>query len=56
MATPFSILAWRIPRSLASYSPRGREESDTAERLTLTKCQALGWALMIVRRIKPGSR
>ena len=33
MATHSSILAWRIHRlrSLASYSPRGRKESDTTE-------------------------
>ena len=44
MATHASILAWRIPwteepgeshgqRSLAGYSPWGRKESDTTERL-----------------------
>ena len=31
MATHSSILAW----SLVGYSPRGRKESDTTERLTL---------------------
>ena len=32
-----SILAWRIPwRRLAGYSPWGRRESDTTERLTLS--------------------
>ena len=35
MATDSSILAWRIPqkRSLVGYSPWGRKESDTTERL-----------------------
>ena len=35
MATHSSILAWRIPgqRSLVGYSPQGRKESDTTERL-----------------------
>ena len=36
MVTHSSILAWRIPRSLAGYSPWGHKESDTAEQLTLT--------------------
>ena len=33
MATPSSILAWKVPwkRSLVGHSPRGRKESDTAE-------------------------
>ena len=37
MAAHSSILDWRIPglRSLASYSPWGRKDSDTTERLTL---------------------
>ena len=37
MATHSSILAWRIHgwRSLLGYSPRGRKESDTTERLLL---------------------
>ena len=43
MATHSSILAWRISWSLVGYSPRGRKESDTAERLhfhfTLCKSQ-----------------
>ena len=37
MAIHSSILAWRIPheqRSLAGYSLRGGEESDTTERLS----------------------
>ena len=35
MATHFSILAWRIhgQRSLVGYSPWGRKELDTTERL-----------------------
>ena len=35
MATYSSILTWRIPwtRSLAGYSPWGRKELDTTERL-----------------------
>ena len=37
IATHSSILAWRIPqRSLVGYSPWGRKESDTTERLTLS--------------------
>ena len=38
MATHSSIPSWRIPwtRSLAGYSPWGRRESDTTERLTLS--------------------
>ena len=44
MATHSSILAWRIhgQRSLAGYSPWGRKESDTTERLMFsffTYCQ-----------------
>ena len=37
MTTHSSILAWRIPgqRGLAGYSPWGRKELDTTERLTL---------------------
>ena len=37
MATQSSILAWEIhgQRSLAGYSPWGRKELDTTERLTL---------------------
>ena len=35
MATHSSILAWKIPwrKSLVGYSPWGRKESDTTERL-----------------------
>ena len=33
MATHSSTLAWKIPRSEEGYSPRGREELDTTERL-----------------------
>ena len=39
MATHSSILAWRIPWTEEPgglYSPRGRKESDTTERLDLT--------------------
>ena len=40
MATHSSILAWRIPWTEESgglqYSPQGRKESDTTERLTLS--------------------
>ena len=42
MATHSSTLAWKIhgQRSLVGYSPWGREESDTTERLyLLTKKQ-----------------
>ena len=37
MATHSNILAWRIPwtRSLVGYSPRGRKECDTTERLSI---------------------
>ena len=35
MATHSSTLAWKVPwRSLVGYSPWGRKESDTTERLT----------------------
>ena len=34
MATPSSILAWRIPWSLVGYSPWGRKEQDTTEQLS----------------------
>ena len=38
MATHSSIFAWTVhgQRSLVGYSPRGRKESDTTERLTHT--------------------
>ena len=45
VATHTSILAWRIhgQRSLAGYSPRGREESDvTEETQALTACTQEG--------------
>ena len=37
MATHSSILAWEIPwtEELVGYSPRGCEESDTTERLSM---------------------
>ena len=38
MATHCSILVWRIPWSLVSYSPWGRKESDTTKRLSLSTC------------------
>ena len=40
MATHSSILAWKShgQRNLVGYSPWGRKESDTTERLTL-KCE-----------------
>ena len=34
MATHSGILAWRIPRSLAGYSPWGPKELDTTEQLS----------------------
>ena len=36
MATHSSVLAWRIPwtEEPGGYSPRGRKESDTTERLS----------------------
>ena len=37
MATHSCTLTWKIPwRILVGYSPWGRKESDTAERLTFT--------------------
>ena len=33
MATHSNILAWKIPRSLADYSPQGCKASDRTERL-----------------------
>ena len=46
MATHSSLLAWRIPwtkESLAGYSPWGRKESDTTERLTLSLYLLIFW-------------
>ena len=42
MATHSSILSWRFhgQRSLVSYSPWGRKESDMTERLTRTHTYA----------------
>ena len=40
MATHSSILAWRIP---GLYSPRGRKETDTTERLSLHLPFATTW-------------
>ena len=41
MATHSSVLAWRIPwrRSLVGYSPWGRKELDTTERLSTHACR-----------------
>ena len=41
MATPSSMLAWKIPRtgSMAGYSSWGRKESDMTEWLTLSFCK-----------------
>ena len=36
MATHSSIFAWRIPQTEEGYSPWGRQESDTTERLSLS--------------------
>ena len=47
MATHSSILAWRIPwtRSLAGYSPWGRQESDATEATsTLNTLTAPSWS------------
>ena len=55
MATHTSILAWRIPWTEEPgglYSPRGRKESDTTERLTLTHLQnCFGASLMTVKNM-----
>ena len=42
VATHSSILAWRIPgqRSLMGYSPWGRRELDTTERLNINNTEA----------------
>ena len=50
MAIHSSILAWRIhgQRSLVGYSPRGRKESDTNERLHLTNI----WASQLAQMVK----
>ena len=40
MATPSSILAWRIPidrGALVGYSPQGRKELDTTEQLSVSQ-------------------
>ena len=47
MATHSRILAWRIPwtRSLAGYSPWGRQESDATEATsTLNTLTAPSWS------------
>ena len=36
MTTHTSILAWKIPWSLAGYSPWGHKKSDTTEQVTHT--------------------
>ena len=43
MATHFSILAWRIPRSLVGYSRCNK--SNTAEQLTLSLSTSLNGSL-----------
>ena len=47
MATHYSILAWRIPwtEEHGSYSPWGRQESDTIKRLTLSLSWCSSWDL-----------
>ena len=44
MATHSNALAWKIPwmRSLVGYSPWGRKESDTTERLHFTSLHGAG--------------
>ena len=44
MATQFSILAWRIQRSPAGYSPWGCKESDMTKRLPLFIVYLCGYA------------
>ena len=39
MATHSRILAWRIPWSLADYSPWGHRESDTTKRAWASKTE-----------------
>ena len=57
MATHSSILAWEIPwteRSLAGYSPWGRKESDTTERLsTAHTASLLTWLFMRITGLCP---
>ena len=51
MATHSSSLAWKIPRNLAGYNPKGRKELDTAEWQSpeYTLC---GWKMMYFRKGK----
>ena len=51
MATHCSILAWwsRRQRSLAGYSPWGRREQDTTERLTTCSTERCWLALLSVK-------
>ena len=44
MATQFSILAWRIQRSPAGYSPWGCKESDMTKQLPLFIVYLCGYA------------
>ena len=50
MATHSSTLAWRIPwgRSLVGYSPWGRKESDTTERLHFISLNLRGFHICSV--------
>ena len=53
MVTHSSILAWGIhgQRSLVGYSPRGRKESDTTERLhSLTHSSFLNYSKKLQRK------
>ena len=57
MATHLSILAWRIPwtEDLAVYSPRGRRELDTTERLHSLYFLSFSFVFLVceIRLIKP---
>ena len=52
-ATPSNILAWRIPWL---YSPWGRKESDTTERLSLSKSPPTGGAYWVSEDTTHGRR
>ena len=49
MATHFNILAWRIQRSPADYSPWGCKESDMTEQLTLFIVYLCGYATITTK-------